>query len=459
MVVIPAAGAVDARIIMVIAIDVARHVAAVRVGDPVTAGTGAGMVIMVHVAGDVGAGGIGVPVIVKAVTAVMVCLFIIEDVAGHPPVAGVGDPILWQAAVLYRRTGTACKMVYRSGSKAVWREDTAYGLDHKYNRNSYDNDDKCGDHGATPPFWRILRVADFRYIASRGNLSATLPTAAYHQRWGTTSAVLLQPKGDAEMDTFRMAVGETVPIYRLSACRDESLWPRQVLGTIRKKITDSTEAADTFMGLFVSRMFRDLMLEHGHNDRENLMIAAVDNAGNLTGVMLSATGSDEEVTAGVTTILRSALQMGAYYLVIGHNHPNAGRRKRGKGWQYYGLEPSEPDIRFTTRLYGACSLVGIQLVDHLILGVVDPRKYRSGDEQVFLSMWGSGYFKKHVFPAVAGQTVSDYSPEVAVAIRRQKRLPGKGGGEKKERAGTIPVPALEVSMVGDTGIEPVASTV
>lgn len=75
--------------------------------------------------------------------------------------------------------------------------------------------------------------------------------------------------------------------------------------------------------------------------------------------------------------------------------------------------------------------MGIQLVDHLILGVVDPRKYRSGDEQVFLSMWGSGYFKKHVFPAVAGQTVSDYSPEVAVAIRRQKRLPGKGRGEKR----------------------------
>lgn len=49
------------------------------------------------------------------------------------------------------------------------------------------------------------------------------------------------------MDTFRITVGETVPIYRLSACRDESLWPRQVLGTIRKKITDSTEAADTFI--------------------------------------------------------------------------------------------------------------------------------------------------------------------------------------------------------------------
>jgi len=85
------------------------------------------------------------------------------------------------------------------------------------------------------------------------------------------------------------------------------------------------------------------------------------------------------------------------------------------------MEPSESDLRFTTQLYAACAVVGIQLVDHLILGGVDPQKWRSGHEQPYLSLWGRGYFKRDIFPALAEVTISTICPEVKLAARLAKK--------------------------------------
>lgn len=61
--------------------------------------------------------------------------------------------------------------------------------------------------------------------------------------------------------------------------------------------------------------------------------------------------------------LRHALLLGAYAIVVFHTHPGG------------DPEPSAADVVFTKRLAEACEVVGLQLVDHLILG--EPGKWAS----------------------------------------------------------------------------------
>lgn len=227
------------------------------------------------------------------------------------------------------------------------------------------------------------------------------------------------------MQTQRFALGDTIPIYRVSARRDTSLWPRELMASARATICSSSDAAREFTAMFISRAFRDLMLDQGHSDRENIMIAALDTSYRLNGVMLVAIGSERQVHSSLTAILRSAIQMDAAFLVLGHNHPHGGCRKRGRGMQYFGLDPSPEDLLLTEQLYAATSLVGIQLADHLILGGVDPDKWRSCEDQPYLSMWGKGYFRKHMFPRLASVTIGEFCTEVGAAARRCKKVPGR----------------------------------
>ena len=62
-------------------------------------------------------------------------------------------------------------------------------------------------------------------------------------------------------------------------------------------------------------------------------------------------------------ILKQGLLLSAHGVLLFHTHPNG------------NPEPSVEDLDFTERLSGACELVGLRLVDHLILG--DPGRWTS----------------------------------------------------------------------------------
>ena len=56
-------------------------------------------------------------------------------------------------------------------------------------------------------------------------------------------------------------------------------------------------------------------------------------------------------------IYREAVKVSAAQIIVGHNHPSG------------NPEPSQADIEFTKRLSEAGKLLGIELLDHIIVGI------------------------------------------------------------------------------------------
>ncbi|MER2129293.1 JAB domain-containing protein, partial [Solibacillus sp.] len=55
-------------------------------------------------------------------------------------------------------------------------------------------------------------------------------------------------------------------------------------------------------------------------------------------------------------IFKGAVRVSAARIIVGHNHPSG------------NPDPSEADILFTKRMFECGELIGIDLLDHLIIG-------------------------------------------------------------------------------------------
>lgn len=87
---------------------------------------------------------------------------------------------------------------------------------------------------------------------------------------------------------------------------------------------------------------------------EELWLILLNQQGMTKAKVRIAVGGITSSTADLRVILRTALRMGQPAMALVHNHPGG------------GLEPSRDDDDLTERLYKACRLVGITLLDHLI---------------------------------------------------------------------------------------------
>ncbi len=75
-------------------------------------------------------------------------------------------------------------------------------------------------------------------------------------------------------------------------------------------------------------------------------------------------GSIESSITDQRLILRRAMMMGATRMVVAHNHPSG------------ATTPSAQDEDVTSRLFAAGRLVGVELIDHLIIGRDDYLSFR-----------------------------------------------------------------------------------
>lgn len=99
-------------------------------------------------------------------------------------------------------------------------------------------------------------------------------------------------------------------------------------------------------------------LLRGH-DRELCVLAALDTKHRLLSVDTVSVGTADHTFMAPREIYRDALLAGASAIVVAHNHPSA------------EATPSADDRQITRRLAQAGATLGVELLDHLVVGDPD----------------------------------------------------------------------------------------
>lgn len=94
-------------------------------------------------------------------------------------------------------------------------------------------------------------------------------------------------------------------------------------------------------------------------DREMCVLAALDTKHRLLALETVSVGTCDHTFMGPREVFRDALLVGASAVVVAHNHPSA------------EATPSADDRQITRRLAQAGSLLGVELLDHLVVGDPD----------------------------------------------------------------------------------------
>lgn len=91
-------------------------------------------------------------------------------------------------------------------------------------------------------------------------------------------------------------------------------------------------------------------------DRERCVAALLDTKHRLIDLVTVSVGSVDHTFMGPREVYRDALLANASALVLGHNHPSG------------DPQPSRDDEILTRRLVRAGELIGVELLDHLVVG-------------------------------------------------------------------------------------------
>lgn len=94
----------------------------------------------------------------------------------------------------------------------------------------------------------------------------------------------------------------------------------------------------------------------GDKDREYLIVFLLNTKNKITSVEISSEGSLNSSIVHPREVFKAAVLANAASIIIAHNHPSG------------DTEPSEEDINITRRIYEASKILGIELLDHIIVG-------------------------------------------------------------------------------------------
>ena len=90
--------------------------------------------------------------------------------------------------------------------------------------------------------------------------------------------------------------------------------------------------------------------------QEILKVAMLNNKNILMKIKDIAIGGGNFVTASIKSVLNEAVKIDATKIIIIHNHPSG------------DPTPSKQDIEFTQNVEQASKILGIQLLDHIVIG-------------------------------------------------------------------------------------------
>jgi DNA repair protein RadC len=138
----------------------------------------------------------------------------------------------------------------------------------------------------------------------------------------------------------KITMGKRVPTYKLELVRDGS-----AIYDV-ENVDAPSEAAKLFRP-FVEKA-----------DRELFLVAYVNNKNRPLGVNVCSMGSLDATCVTPREVFKGAILANAASVILGHNHPSG------------DIFPSPEDIDITKNLSKAGKILGIQVLDHIILGIV-----------------------------------------------------------------------------------------
>jgi len=110
-----------------------------------------------------------------------------------------------------------------------------------------------------------------------------------------------------------------------------------------------------------AQLARYLLPQFGSGSVEQFGIVMLDSKSRLIRVKLVSTGSLDTTVVHPREVFREAAAAAAASIVLFHNHPSG------------DPTPSPDDVNLTARMVGAGTVMGIEVVDHVVLG--DRRYY------------------------------------------------------------------------------------
>ncbi|MBR0584964.1 DNA repair protein RadC [Bacillus altitudinis MN12] len=103
-------------------------------------------------------------------------------------------------------------------------------------------------------------------------------------------------------------------------------------------------------------------------DREYFIVASLDTKNQPVSINVCHIGSLNASIVHPREVMKSAILSNAASIIVGHNHPSG------------EAEPSKEDIEVTKRLGEAGKIIGIDVLDHIIVG-----------DDTFVSLKEKGY--------------------------------------------------------------------
>jgi DNA repair protein RadC len=97
--------------------------------------------------------------------------------------------------------------------------------------------------------------------------------------------------------------------------------------------------------------------EIGYQQREHFVVLFLDTKNRLIAKETIAIGSLNACIVHPREVLKAAIKRSSATIVLSHNHPSG------------DTNPSQEDIQITTRLIDAGNIIGIEILDHVIVGL------------------------------------------------------------------------------------------
>jgi DNA repair protein RadC len=94
----------------------------------------------------------------------------------------------------------------------------------------------------------------------------------------------------------------------------------------------------------------------GYADREHFVVLCLNTKNKITGIHTVSIGSLNSSLVHPREVFKVALLSNSASIIVGHNHPSG------------DTTPSQEDREVTQRLKKAGKLLGIEILDHLIIG-------------------------------------------------------------------------------------------